>query len=351
MTGTSTVEAPFASASRVADEILFPAAQEVDRAERVPDGHLRALADAGLFGVVGPASAGGLELGPREFWRIAAALGGGCGATFFVWVQHHMTVQILRTSDNSSLVEELLGPLCAGTAIAGVAFAHLRRSGPPAIEATRVDGGWRFDGFSPWTTSWGIADRFTIAAETDDRHVVWGVLDADAAGIEAIPLALPVFGATGTMMLRLDECVVPDRRVGLIQPVGEWRAADRLRSAAGTPATLGIAQRCVRLLDDLDDAQAAEAAARLAVECDERAAAFDELPVALANGAATVADGARHRAACIALAQRSATALLAAVGGRGMDLAHPAQRLAREAAFFVIQAQTADGRAATLSSI
>jgi hypothetical protein len=31
-----------------------------------------------------------------------------------------------------------------------------------------------------------------------------------------------------------------------------------------------------------------------------------------------------------------------------MDLAHPAQRLAREADFYVIQAQTADGRAATL---
>lgn len=351
MTGTNSAEEALASARRLADEVLFPSAQQVDRAEQVPEGHLRALADAGLFGAVGPASAGGLELGPREFWRVAAALGGGCGATFFVWVQHHMTVQILRASDNRPLVEELLGPLCAGTAVAGVAFAHLRRGGSPAIAATRIDGGWRFDGFSPWTTSWGIADHFTVAAESGHGDVVWGVLGAGAAGIEAIPLDLPVFGATGTMMLRLEGCVVPDRQVGLIQPVGEWREADRLRSAPGTPATLGIAQRCVRLLGELDDPQAAEAAARLAVECDQRAAAFDDLPVALASGAATVADGARHRTACITLAQRSATALLAAVGGRGMDLAHPAQRLAREAAFFVIQAQTADGRAATLASI
>jgi hypothetical protein len=34
-----------------------------------------------------------------------------------------------------------------------------------------------------------------------------------------------------------------------------------------------------------------------------------------------------------------------------MDLNHPAQRLAREAAFYVIQAQTVDGRAATLRSV
>ena len=38
-------------------------------------------------------------------------------------------------------------------------------------------------------------------------------------------------------------------------------------------------------------------------------------------------------------------------GGGGMDLSHPAQRLMREADFYVIQAQTADGRAATLRSI
>ena len=43
--------------------------------------------------------------------------------------------------------------------------------------------------------------------------------------------------------------------------------------------------------------------------------------------------------------------LLAAVGGRGMDLGHPAQRLAREADFYVVQAQTPDGRTATLRSV
>ncbi len=339
------------AAQRLADDVLFPAAQEVDRAERIPESHLRALADAGLFGAVGPGSHGGLDLERTEFWRVAAAVGGGCGATFFVWVQHHMTVQILRAGHNERLVDELLGSLCAGEAIAGVAFAHLRRSGPPAIAAQRVADGWRFDGFSPWTTSWGIADRFTIAAQTDDGQVVWAVLPASAEGIEPVPLALPVFGATGTMMLRINGCLVPDDHVGLIEPVGEWRETDQLRSALGTPATLGIAERCVRLLGEVDDRDANDASARLQRECDRRAAAFDALPIAISAGDATVADGSAHRAACIALAQRSATALLAAVGGRGMDLDHPAQRLAREAAFFVIQAQTASGRAATLSSI
>ena len=63
-----------------------------------------------------------------------------------------------------------LAPLCAGQVIAGVAFAHARRIGPAAVRATRVAGGWQFDGFAPWTTSWGIAQQFVIVGESDGRR-------------------------------------------------------------------------------------------------------------------------------------------------------------------------------------
>jgi hypothetical protein len=46
--------------------------------------------------------------------------------------------------------------------------------------------------------------------------------------------------------------------------------------------------------------------------------------------------------------QRLCTALLAATGGAAMESGHPAQRLSREALFYVIQAQSGDGRAAML---
>ena len=62
-------------------------------------------------------------------------------------------------------------------------------------------------------------------------------------------------------------------------------------------------------------------------------------------------DLAGARAESITAVQRLTTALLAAVGGRGAELSHPAQRLAREALFYVVQAQTADGRRATLEAL
>ena len=77
----------------------------------------------------------------------------------------------------------------------------------------------------------------------------------------------------------------------------------------------------------------------------------DEVVAALSDPSSdhdVLAAASEHRAACLGLAHRSTTALLAAVGGGGMDLSHPAQRLAREAMFYVIQAQTTDGRDAVL---
>ncbi len=342
-----------AAARRIADDVLFPNAQAVDRSDHLPDRNLAALADAGLFGLVGPTSHGGLDLDAHAARRVMAAVGSGCGATFFVWVQHHGVVRTLRSSPNDALVDTYLADLCAGRSLAGTAFAHVRRGGPPAISATRIDSGWRFDGHAPWATSWGLADWFSVAAETADGELVWALLPGDPAhGVTATALELPVFSATATVALDFDGCTVTDDHVIAVEPADAWRRADRRHASLGQPAVLGVAERAHRLLGDhADDPGVAAAAVALAAELRRRWDADDALIDALAAGDDVVVEASDHRAACLALARRSTTALLAAVGGRGMDLSHPAQRLAREADFYVIQAQTADGRAATLRSI
>jgi alkylation response protein AidB-like acyl-CoA dehydrogenase len=220
------------------------------------------------------------------------------------------------------------------------------------VLATRVDGGWLLSGHMPWTTSWGIADHFSVAAVSTDGELVWSMLPANGMDhVTATPLALPVLGATGTVALSFDDQFVADDRVAEIEDVEEWRSLDRLRSSIGQPAVLGVADRAIRLLGEIEEPRAADAAARLGADLAAAWARDDELLTALMSGEDVIESGSDHRAACIDLSRRSTTALLAAAGGRGMDLAHPAQRLAREADFYVIQAQTVDGRAATLRSV
>jgi alkylation response protein AidB-like acyl-CoA dehydrogenase len=332
----------------VADSVLFPRAQDVDRGIAPIGDGLAALAEAGLFGIAGPVAHGGADLGPHDARRVLAEVGSGCGATFFVWVQHHGVVRQLGASTNSELAGSLLGPLCAGTSIAGVAFAHVRRPGPPAIRATRVDGGWRLDGHAPWATSWGIAEWFCVAAESGDGELVWSMIPGDGPdGVTPTALPLPVFASTGTVALSFDGCAVADAEVVTVEDADRWRASDRRRTAVGQPAVMGVAARAIRLLDAIGDDDARGAAGRLLQELDRRW--VDD--VALVEGESDVETASDHRAACLQLAHRATVALLAASGGRGMALDHPAQRLAREATFYVIQAQTADGRAAALRSV
>lgn len=374
------------TAQRLADQLLAPDAERVDRADLVPSTHFEALGEAGLFGIAARAEHGGSALPAPIARRAMAAVAGGCGATFFVWVQHHSIVRTLtdtldRTTDSDRRAEldALLTDLAAGRRIAGTAFAHLRRRGTPAIRAERVDGGWRLDGLAPWATSWGIAERFIIAAESAEGEVVWALIEAGptspVGGLTAEPLRLPVLGATGTVALRFDGCVVEGDQVVATDVAATWRRIDRAKASAGQPAPLGIAARCIDLLSELGDDDALGAAARLTEQLDAAWAADDDIgrrlaaltvgPAAPAGGAAgsepdgptdatveeLVAAAAAHRTRSLQLARSAAGAYLAAVGGRGMDLDHPAQRLVREADFYVIQAQTADGRRATLARI
>ena len=353
---------PVDRARTLADKVLARAAECVDRDAIIPTTHFAALADAGLFGILGPLNAGGSDLSAHETRRVIAAIAGGCGATFFVWVQHHGVVRALRGSQNTHLRDSYLAPLCVGQMIAGVAFAHARRIGPAAVRATRVAGGWRFDGFAPWTTSWGIAQRFVVVGESDAGELVWVMIDGKTtSGITPRHLELPVLAATGTVALEFNGFVAADADVMTIIDAGEWRVADRLTSSIGQTAALGVAERAVSLLagttergdgNDLDVEEARSALLELLDGCwadDDQL--VSEMSAPINDRETWIREASLHRARCLEMARTATTVLLAASGGGGLDLSHPAQRLAREAMFYVIQAQTADGRSATLRAL
>src|SRR5262249_13346662 len=73
-----------ARARAIADEVLFPAAAEVDRDGVAPPGHFDLLAAEGFYGIAVDDS-----LGLTETVAILEALAGGCLSTTFIWMQHH----------------------------------------------------------------------------------------------------------------------------------------------------------------------------------------------------------------------------------------------------------------------
>lgn len=316
-------------AQYLADDLLFPRALATDQSPLVPADLLDALAAEGLYGLTGPEHAGGMGLADRrDVWAAVERLASGCLTTTFVWAQHLGTVTAVADA-GQDLREQWLAPMCRGEVRAGVAFSALRRPGPPALVASPVDGGWMLDGSAPWVSGWGRIDVIRVAARSGD-HIVWTLLDAeDVPSLRVVPLHLAALNATGTVTLHFEGHRVSSSRVIRLQGFAEWQQRDREGLRLNGSHALGVATRCVQLLEEPNSMNAI-AAARDRLDT----ASVDTLPEARA-GAAALAMG---------LAER----LVIVGGGRSLLISNHAQRLAREALFLLVFGQTPAIRAAQL---
>jgi hypothetical protein len=336
---------------RVVEERLWAAAAETDGADELPIGHFRAIADLGLYGMVIPAADGGLGLSPPQVRAVLRRLGSGCAATGFAFAQHHGTAAAVAASPNRELRDRWLGRLAAD-ALAGIAYAHVRRPGPPVLRAQPAgdgSGAWVLDGRAPWVTSWGLAEVLGVAAVGEGDRMVWALVPArEGPSLRmAKRFDLAVMGATATVALDFERYrVEPDHLIDVLD-FSTWSARDRHLAARPNPLCLGVGDRALRLLSEADPMIGRE----LAPVWSDVVERSEAQAVAVDQHRADLATVARMRAESVLTALHLTTALLAATGGRAVERSHPAQRLGREAGFFVVQAQNEDGRRATLEAV
>ena len=307
-------------ARQLADEVLFPAAMDVDAADAVPGDHLDGLAAAGLYGAAGPRDAGGLELDQETMGLVVETLAGGCLATTFVWLQHHGLVRNLAGSGPSALRDEWLAPLCRGERRAGIALTGLL-PGPARLRARPSGGrggGWEVEGASPWVSGWGLIHVLLLAARGPAEEVVWLVVDArEGGGLTAERQRLVAADASRTVHLTFSGLEVPAGRHLRTDPYDEtgWTGGANLRLNGSL--ALGVVGRCCRLIGSGPlDAELAACRSGL-----DRA------------GPAGMAEA---RAAASELAVRAAAALLVHAGSGSILRRDHAQRLYREAAFLLV---------------
>lgn len=353
-----------AESGRLADELLWPEALAVDRASTIPAGHYDALAELGLFAMLAPADLGGLGLSREQVRHVLRGLGGGCGATAFAFAQHGGVVAAVAKTRNVALRDRWLARLCDRT-LGGTAFAHVRRAGSAAVVAERVNGGWRIEGLAPWATSWGTAEVFSVAATTADDEIVWFLLPVDDGVPQSIeasaPMELVTFEATETVSLRFVAHRIREADVLSVEEGTRWRVGDRRGAVRPNPLCIGVGDRALAELatETADTARALEAwwfpyaGQAMAAQLDAGASDGPDAEAVAGDPTeeAAIARVAEVRSSSVFATQRLTTALLAAVGGRGADRNHVAQLLARQALFYVIQAQNEDGRAATLRGV
>ncbi len=237
----------------IADNVLFPAALEVDGADRVPAEHLDLLAAEGFYGA--PADA---DLDFADLAAIVEALASGDMATTLVWIQHLTPVMALL-GGTSPLADAWLPALVAGERRGGIALAGIRPTNN-FLRVRRSGGDFVLDGTVPWVTGWGMIDVVYVAARDADDVVHFLLMDAPggrptdgdtvAPTLRTETQRLVALQASNTVNVTFDGHLVPAERLVSTTPFDEWKSGDSGGSALNGFLALGVVRRCVALLRD-----------------------------------------------------------------------------------------------------
>lgn len=249
-------------AHTIAEEVLFPAALEVDAQAAIPRSHFALLAEQGFYGLAGAAADGGVEVDLPSLVGILETLSSGCLTTTFTWVQHHGVVRALTGTANEELRDKYLGAAIRGEVPGGVAYAGAIPQ-PPRLWASATQGGWMLNGDAPFVTGWGIVDLLLISARNtviapgesgesgkSGGTIVSGVVDAAAGdGIAAEELQMVAAQGSNTVRLRFTDYVLPHEKVTGEISYPDFLAKQRLNVRLGGCLAMGVATRCIRMID------------------------------------------------------------------------------------------------------
>ncbi|HEV7829617.1 MAG TPA: acyl-CoA dehydrogenase family protein [Pseudonocardiaceae bacterium] len=327
-------------AHTIAEEVLFPAAVEVDARGVIPRSHFDLLAEEGFYGLAGGPEHGGLRhsgigVDIPALVGILEALVGGCLATTFTWMQHHGVVRGLTGTANAELRDKYLHAAIRGEVRGGVAYAGAIPQ-PPRLWATATGSGWLLNGEAPLVTGWDIVDVLQISARNTAIRpgepagtIISGLVDATGgSGIDVEPLRMVAAQGSNTVRLRFTDYVLPVEKVIAEVSHREFLAKQLVNARLNGCLAMGVARRCIKMIGEAGRAEIAEL---LHIE-------HGMIRQRLDGGLAEPATMPAARAAASEHAYRCAGALVVAVGSSGILARQHAQRLVREATFTLVAA-------------
>lgn len=318
-------------------------ASEVDLTGTWPADSVKILDEFGCRRWMIPRSLGGDALGPLEMMRGYEAIARGCMSTILIFTQHDAAVDLIVTGDNDELKERLCPALSDGTLLLTVGLSQLTTSHQGGKPAMAVDWDGRqasFTGLMPWVTSATQADMIVTGGVLPDGMQISACVAADSAGLSfGEPMKLAALNATMTASVHCEQTVVDARNV-IRGPVGKVMSVrGTVRPMVVSSAGLGLAGAIVDELKSLVGRRSRELAA-----CAESIFEHYERVREKAYAAAGELSGggvdddkkSEMRVAVNDLLVRASTTLMTLAKGTGYLNSRPAQRMVREAMFFLV---------------
>jgi alkylation response protein AidB-like acyl-CoA dehydrogenase len=320
--------------------------------------NIRALASIGFFGAKVNLSDGGLGLSPKTFAECQEIIASACGVTAFMQQQLHSGATHVAKSVNNEFKATHLPQIVSGAKFCGIAFSHLRRSGPPLVVVEKLANGYLVNGIAPWVTGWRFLDSFALGARTPEGKVVFCYIPiAESINniIVSAPLRVTAMNAGDTVEVKFNNLIIPTRYMLFEQGEDYMERVDYSNIAGPVQMPLGCVRGCAKQLRLLSTSKNKPLFAKIAQHFEDEATVVREFASTWNSSRASEPDykanALKARSDAIRLAMRSTQACIAACSGSAHLLTNPAQRRHREASFYATVAQTSDTQGAFLETL
>jgi alkylation response protein AidB-like acyl-CoA dehydrogenase len=156
------------AASTIAKEVLSQHAADVDTQGRFPIESMKALADAGLYGLCITKEAGGKGEGMRAFAGVVEELAGACASTAMIYVMHVSAAQAIAASAILGERDSILKEIAAGKHLTTLAFSERGSRSQFWIPISKLEernGHYLTSASKSWVTAAGHADSYVSTAQ------------------------------------------------------------------------------------------------------------------------------------------------------------------------------------------
>ncbi len=313
-----------------------------DRTASWSDEALRIVEDAGVWGWVIPECYGGSPLDGVQRLRGYEDLAAGSLAVALVVTQQHGACELIVEGDNRDLCTRVLPQYVRGTRHCTLGISQLTtstRAGPRQLAAERAGTDYVLTGRMPWSTAPKRCDDVVTGAVFEDGAQLLVCLPLDSPGVTVGEhMALMALESTWTTFIDCRETPVSAAQVvrGPAARVLDRRSTVKplTVSAVGVGVARAILDHSRSLLDRYPP--------EFARTVERAAARFAVVRAALHDGAHQLErdpegfDAAQVRVQVNDLVVRVALINQLLAKGTGYGRGHRAQRLTREALFFLV---------------
>ncbi len=274
-----------------------------------------------------------------------------------ILTQHDGACELLGKCNNAELAARLLPKFATGELLTTVGISQLttsQRGDGPAMRAEPTQGGFLLNGYMPWVTSAANADYVVTGAVLPDGQQILACIPTDIPGLEVpSPMKFVALTASWTGQILCRDVRVTDEH--LMRGPAEQVLAIRAPVKSLTVSAVGIGV-AAHLLDRI--AERSKQTGGTFAKFEEAARnKWQEARQRLYEAAKLRDDPSAEipaqdiRASINDLLTRLATTYMVLSKGSGYLAGHPAQKLLRETAFFLVWSAPTPVQIGTLERI